>query len=196
MSNSAASKTLKKGSAFGPVANLLSQFQIRLDSFTGDLLSIKRELQNSRSHYSQTITKANEFIGKVADVHEKVIDANRMAQDALLDVDKQKGTNKELTESLYKLRDSVQKSFDSVRADMVKLIESQQRLNERISKVESGLASISTFANSAHQRLDKLEQINIDSRDYEKINSLEQRVSVVEGVIKAVRVLIGLVNKV
>jgi len=89
----------KKVNALSDVAQLLAQFQKRLDALTS----------------------------RVSENTEDIL----VLDDGLNEVD-------ESTAELFEdLRDSVQKSFDNVSADVKVLLEENKRLNERVSQLES-----------------------------------------------------------
>lgn len=152
--------TIKKG-VLGQVAGLLQKFQDRLDKYDTETTNVQIELGDARKKFQVAVLACQTAVRQFNDLAEKLT--------------KQDETNKEVAASLYNLKESTQKAFDNVRADYKALLDSQQRLNERISKLES---------------------LNYAQRDYEKVNNLEVRVSAVENVLKAAKVLIGLVSKV
>lgn len=183
----------KKNSAFGSVADLLSQFQVRLDKLTG-------RVNSDEWKFGVAVAEVDHLSRRADDLTSKTADAHRMATDALLDMEKQKETNKETTESLYKLRDSVQKAFDGISSDIKSLLTSQQRLNERLSKLEgsqilrSELSDTWNCLEAVSKRTATLESLNIASRDYEKINALEQRIAGVEVVIRTIKAFVGVLG--
>jgi len=96
----------KKVNALSDVAQLLAQFQKRLDALTEGNNNLRRDLT--------------------------------YAEDA---IETQKRMNLQVTETICKLRDSAQRSFDNVGADVKVLLEENKRLNERLEQFKRGTAT-------------------------------------------------------
>src|SRR5271157_2765185 len=138
------SKSKKKVNALNDVAQLLAQFQQRLDKIEkvhteqiGELSSRVVSLGIEASRVDDSLAALIEhFDGLEADHDELDGTTAKLFEDldgALVE------KSEELTKALYTLRDSTQKSFDGVSADVKVLLEENKRLNERIIQLENSL---------------------------------------------------------
>jgi hypothetical protein len=83
------------------------------------------------------------------------------------------GKTHDAFQSLYKLRDSTQRGFDGVSADLRSVLAGFERLSGRLSKVESQIDERQTSAHFLRMRVDVLEAQEADLK--KKVSKLERQ---------------------
>lgn len=102
-------------------------------------------------------------------------------------VETQSAVNKQVTDALYNLRESTQKSFNAVSSDVATLLKSIQKLNERLGEIES---------NALLARQEAQAATNTAHAAFQHMTGIETRVKVLEDIVKFVKSLFSSMSKI
>ena len=142
-------KSKKRGTKvpYAEIAQLLSQFAERADGLAAAQTKIKDSTDLSLFHAHENTNFLRKQVRDLQDLQKLQGDVNAA----------QKQTNVGTTDSLYALRDSTAKAFDGVSKDVKQMLVVTQKLNERLSKVESQNEILGTAFNISANRIAALE---------------------------------------